>query len=167
MSADLTPDERAALRHWSLYGQPGVPPAHRVSGDAWKTKDFVTPMISPWDIPIPRADLATLLLGFRPREMEDKWFVYATGPDARGNVAVHMHRSWTGFKILELKIKIPLAPEGGGGGVGSEGTLAEDGARVTELVWESDPDRHRNQTEERAREEARSVCSWVLGVKLA
>lgn len=29
---------------------------------------------------------------------EDKWFVYADGPDAEGHIRLHMHRSWTGKK---------------------------------------------------------------------
>ena len=40
--------------------------------------------------------------------MEDKWFVYADGLDAQGDAVVHMFRSWTGYKMAELKIKAPL-----------------------------------------------------------
>jgi hypothetical protein len=29
---------------------------------------------------------------------EDKWFVYADGPDPEGHIRLHMHRSWTGKK---------------------------------------------------------------------
>ena len=44
--------------------------------------------------------------------MEEKWFIYADGPDALGTVVVHMHRSWTGFKTIEIKFKVPLDDNG-------------------------------------------------------
>ena len=37
--------------------------------------------------------------------MEDKWFVSADGPDAAGRAKLHIHRSWTGFKVAELDIR--------------------------------------------------------------
>jgi hypothetical protein len=38
--------------------------------------------------------------------MEDKWFIYADSPDADGRAKLHIRRSWTGFKVVELDIKI-------------------------------------------------------------
>ena len=40
-----------------------------------------------------------LLLGTVPREMEDKWFVYADGDH------VHFHRSWTGNLVFRLTVE--------------------------------------------------------------
>jgi hypothetical protein len=37
--------------------------------------------------------------------MEDKWFVYADGPDDAGHARLHLHRSWTGSKVVELEIR--------------------------------------------------------------
>jgi len=34
--------------------------------------------------------------------MEDKWFVYADGPDAKGYITLHLHRSWTGIKVADI-----------------------------------------------------------------
>ena len=89
--------------------------------------------------------------------MEDKWFVYADGPDAQGNAVVHMFRSWTGYKMVELKIKVPLD---------DDGEFEEEDSKVTEITWESSKERHRDQTEEGAKSMAREVCNWVLDVKL-
>jgi len=59
--------------------------------------------------------------------------------------------------MAELKIKVPLD---------EDGEFAEENSKITEIVWESNPARHRNQIEEGARTMAREVCNWVLGVKL-
>lgn len=44
------------------------------------------------------ADAETLLRGFKPRDMDDKWFVYS---DAGW---VYFVRSWTGHHIFGLKL---------------------------------------------------------------
>ena len=162
MSNKLTPKEASALQHWSMYGQGGgPPPATRVEPMAWKTKPFLAPVTTPWALPVPRAVLSRLLLGFRPQAMEDKWFVAATGPDPRGNVVLYLHRSWTGHAMAEVRIKVPQ--EGGQGGGAAP---LEDGARVTKLIWESSKERYSGQTAEGAKVMVRSVCEWVLRVKL-
>ncbi len=38
-------------------------------------------------------------MGFKPKEMEDKWFVYYEGGE------LHIHRSWTGVCIFVCKIE--------------------------------------------------------------
>ena len=47
-----------------------------------------------------------------------------------------------------------------------DGEFAEGDSKITEITWESDPERHRNQTEEGAKAMVREVCNWVLDVKL-
>jgi hypothetical protein len=89
--------------------------------------------------------------------MEDEWFVYVDGPDAQGNAVVHMFRGWAGRKMAELKIHVPL---------GDDGEFAEEDSKITEIPWESDPERHRNQTKEEAKAMVREACNWVLDVKL-
>jgi hypothetical protein len=88
---------------------------------------------------------------------EDKWFVYSNGPDADQEVHVHMHASWTGFKLIELRI------DAGFDGYDKEGR----GARITTLTWESDPERGwKNADAAVYKAVARKACSWVLGVEL-
>ena len=158
MEQTLNPDEFGALRHWSIFGRKGEPSTRRVQSKDWsEASSFEIPVTSAWDVPIPRTELSKLINGFQPRAMEDKWFVYADEPDAQGNAVVHMFRSWMGHKMAELKIRVPLD---------DDGEFAGEGPKITEITWESDPERHRNQTEEGAKAMAREVCNWVLDVKL-
>lgn len=88
---------------------------------------------------------------------EDKWFVYADGPDHDGEVRLHMHRSWTGEKQVELVI------DAGFDGSGKAG----DGASISSIIWENDPAKKwKDGDAETYKEVAREVCNWVLNVKL-
>ncbi|KAM7187496.1 hypothetical protein V8F20_010945 [Naviculisporaceae sp. PSN 640] len=145
-----------SLRHWSAFGQKGEASATRVTASHWKHLPFETPKTVQWDRLVPFTALPKLLNGFEPAEMEDKWFIYADGPDAQGNVQVHMHRSWTGHKIVELKIQVPL---------NDAGEVKEEDAKITELIWESNK-KNFSGSEEEAKETAQEVCHWVLDVEL-
>lgn len=142
----------AALRHWSAYGQKGQPSNTRVTASQWEHTPFTKPKTAQWERSVPRAELTKLLNGFEPGAMEDKWFIYADGPDNQGNAVVHMHRSWTGHKIVELRIRIPL-------------NAAGEDAKITELVWESDKENF-DGSEDDAKEAAEEVCRWILDVQL-
>jgi hypothetical protein len=157
MADKLNPAERRTLLHWSVFGQKGEPSDSRVTAAGWEIVPFETPITSAWGIKVPHTELRKLLNGFSPRAMEDKWFLYADGPDAQGNVVLHMFRSWTGHKMAELKIKMP---------VGEDGECEEEDAKVTEITWESNPERYNGQTEEGAKIMAKEVCNWVLDVTL-
>lgn len=110
MSENLTTAERDGLAHWSLFGRKLTPPSQRVDGSKYKLKIFEKPVASPWYQVVPRSQLSKLLVGFAPREMEDKWIVFADGPDDVGRATVHMCRSWTGvcgffaFRLLKLVV---------------------------------------------------------------
>ncbi|KAB5578576.1 hypothetical protein GE09DRAFT_1090271 [Coniochaeta sp. 2T2.1] len=88
---------------------------------------------------------------------EDKWFVYADGPDEKGQVRLHAHRSWSGIKMMELRI------DAGFDGYGRDGA----GASITAITWESDPEKAWKDGDAKTYiEAAREVCSWVLNVQL-
>lgn len=88
---------------------------------------------------------------------EDKWFVYVDGPDHNGEVRLHMHRSWTGIKKVELVI------DAGFDGYGKTG----EGASISSIIRESDPDKGwKGAGVERYKEAAREVCNWDLDVRL-
>ena len=89
--------------------------------------------------------------------MEDKWFIYTDGPDARGSLVVHMFRSWTGFKNAEVKIKAPLS---------EEGVYEEKDWEITELIWESNEEKRRGLTDEGAKTMVKEVLTWVLDVSV-
>ena len=88
---------------------------------------------------------------------EDKWFVYADGPDHNQEVRLHAHRSWSGIKMLELHI------DAGFDGYGKDG----QGAKITAITWESDSEKAWEDGDAAVYiEAAREVCSWVLNVTL-
>ncbi|KAF4626584.1 hypothetical protein G7Y89_g11578 [Cudoniella acicularis] len=158
MAQNLTPDELESLFHWSKFGQQGEPSNRRIQSTEFREiSGFLIPVVSTWGVPVPRAEFSKLINGFLPSSMDNKWFVYADGPDARGNAVVYMVRSWTGYKLVELKIKVP---------VDEDGKFAEEDSKITEITWESSQERYTDQTEEGAKEMAREVCNWVLDVKL-
>lgn len=178
---------RDVLGHWRLYGQRGMTPDHRVGPREWKSEPFIAPVTSPWVIKIDPDQLPLLLLGFKPsmhippmehvavneaikthifmstsrdpsvNATEDKWFVFAEGPDCKGEVRIHMHRSWTGYKHIELVI------DAGYEGYGMDGT----GAKIKSIIWESDIKKGlSNPSADAYKEIAREVCNWVLNVRL-
>ncbi|KAF2748767.1 hypothetical protein M011DRAFT_466539 [Sporormia fimetaria CBS 119925] len=88
---------------------------------------------------------------------EDKWFIYADGPDSEGEVRLHFHRSWTGIKVFELVIDAGLD------GYGKDG----QGASITSIIYENDPEeKWKDADAEEYKRVAREVCWWVLNVRL-
>jgi hypothetical protein len=157
MGEKLNLEEGRTPAHGPSSGQAGRSSSQRVAASAWKTKPFKNPERAPWEVAVPADKLGSLLSGFRPEEMEDKWFVYADGPDAAGRVKLHMHRSWTGFKVAELDIRA-IANK-------YDKTRVWK-AEITAIAFETDGERIRDQSEESAKDQALQVCEWVLGVKL-
>jgi hypothetical protein len=90
--------------------------------------------------------------------MEDKWCVYAEGPDSEGRILVKFYRSWTGFEIAEIEVRV---------GKGGKGKSKQDDARVTGITWEETENIVRDQREADAKQTVREVCRWVLGVELS
>ncbi|MBI1375323.1 MAG: hypothetical protein GC159_21610 [Phycisphaera sp.] len=69
-------------------------PARR---DDWKTE----PLPDGWvTLPVDRvytdAEFERIRMGFRPRQMEDHWFIYYDEP------RLYAHRSWTGYCVYEI-----------------------------------------------------------------
>lgn len=149
-------DEFTAIEHWSDYGQRGTTPQRRATASDFETKPFELPVTASWDQEIPYSELPKLLLGVLPREMEDRWFIYADGPDAQGNGAIHMYRSWTGYKNFEAKVLMKMD---------DDGEVKED-IHFTEITWESDSSRLDGMTEEGAKEMAKAVCNSCMDIKL-
>lgn len=86
---------------------------------------------------------------------EDKWFIFAQGPDSQGEVRLHIFRSWTGNKQIELVI------DAGVDGYGMNG----DGAMIKEIIWESSEKGSYGMVE-RYKQITREIFSWVLDVYL-
>src|ERR1700678_2068484 len=114
MAENLIPDV-AGLAHWSVFGQRGQPSERRIAAPEWETVPFKSPKRSAWVLAIPFDQLTKLLNVFRPSAMEDKWFVYADGPGAEGQAALHMYRSWTGYETIKLDIEVANEDKDGAG----------------------------------------------------
>jgi hypothetical protein len=90
-----------------LFGHPGALPDKRVTRKKWRPcSGFLVSTVVDWELPLEPDDVKRLTLGFCPREMEEKWFIYSEGPDAHGKMVVNMHRSWTGFQIIQLEVEV-------------------------------------------------------------
>ncbi|KAF2679883.1 hypothetical protein K458DRAFT_421954 [Lentithecium fluviatile CBS 122367] len=105
----------------------------------------------PWDVFLPPDQVYSLVMGFLPCEMEDKWFIYSEGPDNSGKMKVHFHRSWTGMKIATLFIVVDWKGEGAG--------------KIVGVKWNG-TDQTVGMNEEEAKYMVSTCCSWVLGVDL-
>lgn len=53
----------------------------------------------PWGRKFSENEMASIRMGFKPLEMEDKWFIYFE------NGILHCHRSWTGMCIFEVRFE--------------------------------------------------------------
>ncbi|KAJ9138687.1 hypothetical protein NKR23_g8378 [Pleurostoma richardsiae] len=202
-SEDITPDQAKALAHWSMFGrQVGVPSQTRVIRSAWMSKKenegdtvergtsgdgskdrFLAPSHAAWHVPLSAAQLAVVLNGFRPRGMEDKYFVYAEGPDAEGGARLWLRRSWTGYPSLLLDLQVVVEDDedddeddddneaeethlaSAGKGKGTEVREPWSG-EITGLTWETSEERNKEGTEEMAKFEALEGIHWIFGVKL-
>jgi hypothetical protein len=98
-----------ALFHF--FGRPGrlrATKSFRHSRMSGNHRPFKEPVQLPWKIDLGQADLARLLHGFTPDIMEDKWFIYAEGPDSTGAARVHFLRSWTMAIVAVLDVEVSL-----------------------------------------------------------
>ena len=71
--------------------------------------------------------------------MDDKWFIYADGPDEEGKACVHFYRSWAGTKVAEVGLSVHR----------NEKERAERDVKIRGLVWEliEDSDRIKQEKE--------------------
>ncbi|RYO88117.1 hypothetical protein DL764_008768 [Monosporascus ibericus] len=117
------------------------------------------PVTALWNLGVSRNDFDKLLQGFQPAVMEDRWMCRADAPDARGDIVVHVHRSWTGDEQLRIKVTAP-AP-GGAASAHPNGRPAT----ITDITWDKGNGSFL-ATEEEAKDLATAVCRGVLGCEL-
>ncbi|KAF2018017.1 hypothetical protein BU24DRAFT_163538 [Aaosphaeria arxii CBS 175.79] len=105
----------------------------------------------PWNVFLTPDQVYNLFMGFKPEQMEDKWFIYSQGPDRSGKLKVHFHRSWTGMKVAELFVVIDLKGEGAG--------------KIVGIKWNATEQTNGLDGEE-AKYMIATTCAWVLGVNM-
>jgi hypothetical protein len=147
----LTPAELEALSHWASHGQPGVPQTATFVPDAETLANlhgFVAPESVPVELGFDPEQTVTLLRGFEPQQMEDKWMLIATIADGATAASVGFYRSWT--RNLTIVLDLELTP---------------DGAQATRLTWETSAERVKPiGGVEHWRGQVLEVCRWVLGM---
>ena len=150
MSDDLPDDQRDALVHWSMFGQPGAPVTERFIPDAderLRLKPFVSPASGVWLDRFDAIHTERLVRGFPWRDMEDKWVVWSD--DSRpGWASVHFHRSWTGAELIRIDLE-----------------LTDTGSLCRRATWEMDPGTLTDPSEAFARETFLEITRWVLGMR--
>lgn len=133
--------------------------AKRVIGTGWDVQSIEHPMTAPWGLRIADSDFRSLIQGFQPEVMEDRWMCCTDGPDQQGSILVHIYRSWTGREQFQLKAKTPIDNEKEVGGT------ERRGAEITDIIW--DQGEVPNEVgEEEAKSLATMVCRHILGCKL-
>lgn len=98
------------------------------------------PATARWGVRISSKDFAKLRRGFVPEMMEQRWRCFADDPDPQGFTAIHITRSWTGRKVITLKVKDDVS-----------------GAEITEITWDRGG-RRDPVTEDQAKEQATNFC---------
>lgn len=149
---DLSPRSLTPPSEHTIHISPRCGSQQRVLAGAMPTTPFPgTPLIRPWNVFLPPAQVFSLYLGFLPRETSDKWYIYSEDPDQTGKLKVHFHRSWTGIKIAEMFVVMDVKGEGAG--------------KIVGLKWNGTFDTNR-MNEDEAKYMLRTTCKWTLGVEL-
>ncbi|KAF2708031.1 hypothetical protein K504DRAFT_382261 [Pleomassaria siparia CBS 279.74] len=128
--------------------------ANRVLATDMSTTPFpVSPRISTvaWNVFLTPAQVFNLVMGFRPINMYDKWFIYSEGPDNSGKLKVHFFSSWTGLKIAELFVVVDLKGLGAG--------------KIVGIKWNG-TEQTNGMSEDEAKYMIETTCAWVLNVHI-
>ncbi len=107
--------------------------ANRATRDTWKIRPLPERRTQlAFKRAFSREEYQRVALGFVPREMEDKWFIYLNGLDGPDDLDgpdgewLYLHRSWTGICIYSLRL-LPIG----------------EGHRVSEAWVNRDPEEYR------------------------
>ena len=114
----------------------------RVVKSNWRTVD----MPETWEAAeinrsLTEEDYQTLICGFIPRDMDDRWFLYVQ------NDWVYLHRSWTGHCIFKLKLEV-----------------LSSHVILTDIRINRDPNQYRSVNLEADKNEANSILTSLLGL---
>lgn len=133
--------------------------AGRVIGATWDVHPISQPATAPWRLDLSGEDVDKLYRGYQPSAMEDRWMCRSDGPDERGNLVVHVYRSWTGHEQFQIKVEEARASHGAADR-GSEKDGLGDGvpkAAITEITWDA-----RNGDVQVSEEDAKNLATMVL-----
>ncbi|ROV98695.1 hypothetical protein VMCG_06775 [Cytospora schulzeri] len=92
--------------------------------DRGSKKPMKEPLTAPWGLPISDADVEKLKVGLKSRSMDEKWDMLVEDPDEKGNVSIHILRSWLQEECYILHIVPKPSNEDGGS------------AKIESITWE-------------------------------
>lgn len=87
-------------------------------------KPMKEPLTAPWGLPISDADMEKIKVGFRSRNMDDKWDYLIEDPDEDGTISLHIIRSLLQEEAYILHI-VPRQSNDDGGS-----------AKIQSITWE-------------------------------
>jgi len=91
------------------------------------------------DRKVSEREYRSLIDGFRPQEMDERWFMYVEED------WIYLHRSWTGFCIFKAKLEIQM-----------------DGYTITMLCINRNPDQYKSTNIEADINEFHSVLNSLI-----
>ncbi|KAI1799281.1 hypothetical protein F4811DRAFT_114312 [Daldinia bambusicola] len=107
------------------------------------------PLTASWGLPISDADLAKLKVGVKSRSMDDKWDILVEDPDEKGNVSIHIIRSWLQEECYILHI------------VPRPSSDEDESAKIESITWEGNKAGLQCEAEQ-AEKEAVMLCRGHL-----
>ncbi|KAF6823946.1 hypothetical protein CMUS01_10461 [Colletotrichum musicola] len=138
--------------------------AGRITGSTWDVHPISQPATAPWHRNLSGEDFAKLYRGYQPSAMEDRWMCRSDGPDERGNMVVHVYRSWTGHEQFQIKVESRGSHGPADRGAETDGSDGQKAA-ITEITWDEGGE-DTKVSEEDAKNLATMVCKRVLKCEL-
>ena len=116
-----------------------------ISRDNWRIVDMpVESETTLLNIKLAAAEYQALVIGFLPKDMDDRWFMYAN------DGWLNLHRSWTGHCIFRLKIE-----------------KTDDGCILSELQVNRDYNQYKSTNIEADKNEAESVLRYLIALNIS
>ena len=89
-------------------------------------KPMKKPLTAPWGLPISDVDVEKLKVGFKSRDMDDRWDMLIEDPDENDGMSLHILRSWLQEECYILHILQKPSDDVGGS------------AKIQSITWEGD-----------------------------
>jgi hypothetical protein len=117
--------------------------------DRGSSNPMKEPLKAPWGLPISNTDMEKIKVGFRHRDMDDKWDMLIEDPDENGNISLHIIRSWLQEDCYILHI-VPRPSNDN-----------DESAKIQSITWEGNK-AGLQCDEEQAKKEAVILCrGWL------
>jgi hypothetical protein len=111
-----------------------------ISRDSWRIVDMpLTYETTSLNIKLTGIEFQALIIGFLPKETDDRWFMYLN------EGWINLHRSWTGHCIFRIKVEV-----------------MDEGCLLSELQVNRDHNQYKSTNIEADKNEAESVLRSLI-----